>query len=298
MFNPLLKNQNKQSWSLIKLFGLAIRQPCWLASESRILIDITNNRTENANVLSPPYTTTIERDELFSKRRYAVYDVNEFFRTSPNASKFNVASIYRAEHQHQLQPSPIYANRFFVDNAFFGGKLKCKITNLQDGPLEITYLEVLPWQVRFYLHTLKIETRSVDAGADSKPSIVPIEQSLLHYEPGKYKTKPYHLELRLQLPARSLTTISFDVDKVFLRWTDYPPDANHGIYIGSSIIQATSSAGTPFRIATEPLLIGLPTPDFSMPYNVICLVSTVISLAFAPIHNFSTRFVSIIKEKR
>ena len=162
---------------------------------------------------------------------------------------------------------------------------------MQDQSLAVTYLEVLPWQVRFYLHTLRIESERIGEPADRLS--IPIEQSLLHYEPGKHKTRPYHLELRLQLPARSVTTISFEVDKVFLKFTEYPPDANHGIYIGSAII-----ASDRFRIATEPLLIGLPTPDFSMPYNVICLVSTVISLAFPPIHNFSTRFVSILKETK
>lgn len=303
MFNPLLKNLNKQSWSLIKLFGLSIRQPCWLASESRILIDISDNRTDNANVLSPPYGETVERDELFERRRYAVYDVNEFFRTNPNASKFNVASIYSNEHrQTDTAASPVYANRFFVDNAFFAGKIKCKITNNQERPLTVTYLEVLPWQVRVYLHTLKIESERIGEPAAERLNI-PIEQSLLHYEPGHYKTRPYHLELRLQLPARSVITVLFDVDKVFLKWTEYPPDANHGIYIGSAIIESSTessmeSSTDRFRIATEPLLIALPTPDFSMPYNVICLVSTVISLAFAPIHNFSTRFVSVINEKK
>ena len=254
VFNPLLKNLNKQSWSLIKLFGLSVRQACWLASESRILIDITHNRTENANVLSPPFGKTVERDEPFERRKYAVYDLNEFFRTNPNASKFNVASLYQTEHNHStLWPSPVHANRFFVDNAFFSGKIKCRITNDQDRPLSITYLEVLPWQVRFYFHTLRIESERFGKAKDRLN--LPIEQSLLHFEPGKYKTRPYHLELRIQLPARSVTTISFDVDKVFLKWTEYPPDANHGIYIGSAIIESDDH----LRITTEPLLIGLPT---------------------------------------
>lgn len=44
-----------------------------------------------------------------------------------------------------------------------------------------------------------------------------------------------------------------------------------------------------FRIYGEALLVNLPTPDFSMPYNVICLVCTVVALAFGPIHNLTTR---------
>ena len=43
------------------------------------------------------------------------------------------------------------------------------------------------------------------------------------------------------------------------------------------------------RIHTETLLVMLPTPDFSMPYNVICLACTVIAIAFGSIHNLTTR---------
>ena len=40
---------------------------------------------------------------------------------------------------------------------------------------------------------------------------------------------------------------------------------------------------------TEALLLNLPTPDFSMPYNVICLACTVVALAFGPLHNMTTK---------
>ena len=35
--------------------------------------------------------------------------------------------------------------------------------------------------------------------------------------------------------------------------------------------------------------MNLPTPDFSMPYNVICLTCTAIAIGFGSIHNFTTR---------
>jgi hypothetical protein len=44
-------------------------------------------------------------------------------------------------------------------------------------------------------------------------------------------------------------------------------------------------------IYTEILLLSLPTPDFSMPYNVICLACTVAALAFGPLHNITTKYV-------
>lgn len=40
---------------------------------------------------------------------------------------------------------------------------------------------------------------------------------------------------------------------------------------------------------TEILLVSLPTPDFSMPYNVICLTCTVVAIAFGSLYNLSTK---------
>ena len=43
------------------------------------------------------------------------------------------------------------------------------------------------------------------------------------------------------------------------------------------------------RVYTEPLLVNLPTPDFSMPYNVICLTCTVIAVGYGSLYNLLTR---------
>ncbi len=47
------------------------------------------------------------------------------------------------------------------------------------------------------------------------------------------------------------------------------------------------------QIYTESLLVNLPTPDFSMPYNVICLACTVVALAFGPLHNITTKSLEL-----
>ncbi len=53
-----------------------------------------------------------------------------------------------------------------------------------------------------------------------------------------------------------------------------------------------------YQLYTETLLINLPTPDFSMPYNVICLACTVVALAFGPMYNITTkRLVKISGEE-
>jgi len=52
------------------------------------------------------------------------------------------------------------------------------------------------------------------------------------------------------------------------------------------------------RLHTESLLVSLPTPDFSMPYNVICLACTVVAIAFGSLHNLTTRSFNVIDPEK
>ena len=127
-------------------------------------------------------------------------------------------------------------------------------------------------------------------------------QFQMAYTPGLDRKRAYMLELLLNLPANSTTTISFEIEKLFLKWTEYLPDANFGFYIPAAIITAvlpdvprdttiqTMKEGYGVvRLYTEKLIVLLPTPDFSMPYNVICLACTVVALAFGSWYNLSTK---------
>ena len=49
------------------------------------------------------------------------------------------------------------------------------------------------------------------------------------------------------------------------------------------------SATRPVRIYTEGLLVSLPTPDFSMPYNVMTLTGTIFALFFGSMFNVLVR---------
>ncbi|XP_075212777.1 phosphatidylinositol glycan anchor biosynthesis class T isoform X2 [Lycorma delicatula] len=138
------------------------------------------------------------------------------------------------------------------------------------------------------------------------------------FVPGKERIRPYYLEVVVELQQRSVTEISIEFDYMFLKWQEYPPDANHGFYVGSAIVTAmlpvarnytglpqdgslfsssfnASRPGYFIQLRTESLIINLPTPDFSMPYNVICLACTVVALAFGPIHNITTKKLHMMK---
>lgn len=60
----------------------------------------------------------------------------------------------------------------------------------------------------------------------------------LVFRPGLDRQRPHHLELRLTLPASSVTQIEWEFHKGFLKWTEYPPDAHRGFDLGPAIISA------------------------------------------------------------
>ena len=98
-----------------------------------------------------------------------------------------------------------------------------KIFNEGNEALRVVVLDVIPWYLRVFLHTMKVNN------AD------PLH---LHFVPGVDRSKPYSLEMVLDVPARSHVEISVDFEKSILKWLEYPPDANKGFYINSAIILA------------------------------------------------------------
>jgi GPI-anchor transamidase subunit T len=162
-----------------------------------------------------------------------------------------------------------------------------------NSPVEFVYLESLPWFMKTYLHTLRVKLNN----AEKDNNISLDEESLIkeiHYRPALDRRRGTQLEVRMLVPAASTVTLSYDFEKAVLRYTEYPPDANRGFDVAPAIIKITTSPGTPpLYIRTTSLLLPLPTPDFSMPYNVIILTSTVMALAFGSIFNLLVRrFVS------
>lgn len=150
-----------------------------------------------------------------------------------------------------------------------------------------------------YLHTLSATISGKDDGN--------IIQDI-YYRPALDRKRGTQLEVRLRVPPGETVLLNYEFDKAVLRYTEYPPDANRGFDIAYvtlpsriiataniiispaiiSILDSTSQKST-FSIRTTSLLLSLPTPDFSMPYNVIILTSTVMALAFGSIFNILVR---------
>jgi GPI-anchor transamidase subunit T len=118
---------------------------------------------------------------------------------------------------------------------------------------------------------------------------------------------PSTLQAMLTIPAKSMLRVSVDVSKTFLKYTEHPPDAMRGWDLPPAVLfpvtdrdGALTNASViwqtiPQRMYTPTLLVDLPTPDFSMPYNVIILSCTLMTLIFGSIFNLLTRKWVIVK---
>jgi phosphatidylinositol glycan class T len=52
------------------------------------------------------------------------------------------------------------------------------------------------------------------------------------YSPSIGRKRSSDIELKIKLPAASITTLSLDFDFAFIKVTEHHPDANHGFDIG------------------------------------------------------------------
>lgn len=330
VFNPLVQFEGKQTWSLAKIFGASIQKQCQLASHSRVHVDITDLRDrsilypQNYQEYSLQYGYS--KDKHQSVRQYATYDLQSIMLGTNKA--FNLGMKHNQMFKRPAFSSrptiPVQLRTHIAGLGAVEGTIVATVTNSLAEPVRVTYMDVAPYYLRIYLHTLTVRTRS---GQEIKPDKFNLVLS--------GDETPTLIEFSLILPANSETQISYDFQRAFLRWTEFKPDANKGVLLGSTII------GVPVRstldhlvmplcktygytrplgrlandnstvetlhlveiddemlwIYARPLLVILPTPDFSMPYNVLCLVCTVLVMAFGPIHNMTTR-KPVIKWKK
>lgn len=176
--------------------------------------------------------------------------------------------------QVPLEQPPLYAERSFIGHGQERGGVQAILTNPSlTNAVDFVYMESLPWFMKLYLHTLKAK---ITSGNDTEEKVI----QEMYYRPALDRKRGTQLEIHLRIPANSTTILTYDFEKAILRYTEYPPDANRGFDVAPAVITIGNVS-----IRTTSLLLPLPTPDFSMPYNVIILTSTVMALAFGTIFN-------------
>lgn len=167
---------------------------------------------------------------------------------------------------------PVLVSRSMTGYGLDKGGLRTVFQNNLDVEAQIIYLETLPWFMRIYLQSLTI------TGAEKDEVIKSI-----YYQPEIDRQRPTHLEFEIVLPPNSTITMAYQFDKSLLLIAEYPPDANHGFSVEPGMVRVFEPLD--YQVRTSPDLLTLPTPDFSMPYNVIIFTATVMSLTFGTVFN-------------
>ncbi|XP_057291303.1 GPI transamidase component PIG-T-like [Hydractinia symbiolongicarpus] len=299
VFDPIHANV-QNNWSLRKLFGRTLNSKCPVASTSVLIVKL-NDENIVTSILHPPANRNVQNDD----GNFHIYDLLDTDFSKP----FDVSASVKYHTKNVITPPYLLVHKYTTGYGEEVGGSTCTITNShQRENITISYFDVVPYFVRTYLHTLRVHV-------DGKQ----VNPEALRFTPANQRERPTTIEFLLTIPPQSTASVAVEFEKVFLDWMQHPPDAHHGFYIGSSVISAVypdtqNSTGISEqdtllsrfeappnrrvfrRIYTEPLLIRVPLPDFSMPYNVICLTCTVIAIAFGSIFNLTTRTFEVIDE--
>eukprot|EP01137_Pigoraptor_chileana_P013888 Opistho-2@4867 len=300
---------------LESLFDRSVVQSCPVALSSSV--DITSISPEGAFGLGHVVSHSHDLMERFSSQS-GFFDVSV---ASLPPSSAATPSPFVARKYLARAPSPSASGA----SALFG-RLWYELGNNAAGSRVAAVLsDVIPWQLRPYAHTLQVHVTDGTAEGASFRTLGRSEYAV-RLVPSVERGRPFVLELRIySLPSSPSTcVVSLDYEVAMLRMSEHPPDAHRGFDIGAATVtfevaysaspsdmvtcaktnrthlpvtlwdMRSKTAADPcdvltVRLHTESPLLTPPTPDFSMPYNVLCLTCIVMALSVGSFFNLATR---------
>lgn len=286
VFSPL-QLTGRKDWSFKTLFAKTLVKNCPLSSSTLVNVALEGDRFE---LVPADYTVS----KVSPLEEAATYDVNNSTKILNIYVKFNPKSVSSPSSAPPLH-THMYIRRVSSSGS---GSLVTHITNTAQTNVNVLYLQVIPWFLRVYVHSLELNVSPLSS-LSSHQSLTATNFS---FSPGRDREVPYTLEMVLTVPANSRVQFSIQFDPLLLRWNEYPPDAHHGRYVPSGVLtfRAPSSEDRSSQkvvtLYTETVLVYLPTPDFSMPFNVLCLVCTVIAIVYGSLFNLTTKQLVACKQ--
>lgn len=159
-----------------------------------------------------------------------------------------------------------------------------------------SYVELHPLYTTPLLHSYMLTTlgRAADGGGRHVVAEVPLFSSPLATLQGYADTPDAAgrnatcrvLSVRLTVPPGTELVVSGTFRTALLNAAAYPPDPHRGMDLPP--VMWSEPGGNAVSFSNSPLL-ELPAPDFSMPYNVITLVSTALSFFVGTMSNVLSR---------
>lgn len=277
------------SWSFKSLFNRTVESVCPLAESSKIM-----------TFLPPPQHLDwqlMERSNnpIYDSTTHAIYDTK-------NIIGKNVGIVINSSYSN-LNPS-----RISVDRRLRGGgkdlaTLYIKWTNLTDKPLHVKHLDMIPWFLQIYTHTLKFKRNGNEIGNQEKGNGEggTIFMPYISILPCHLKIRSTQMEIIFTLAPKDSLIMTMECMKKFLQFIDFPFDPNRGLDIPGAIVQyhdnengngndnKNDSSSFKYEFTTPTILMTIPTPDFTMTYNIITLSSTILSIFYGAFFNFTYR---------
>ncbi|KAN0084548.1 GPI transamidase component PIG-T [Tylopilus felleus] len=278
----------RRDWSFRFLFDRDIDVSCPVASLSTVHLIMPDVRGYR---LSPEAVSSNDTVSIYSPASHVPLDIAMSW---PEEYTFS----------YPLPPpppqTPLSIKRTLYGSSQTHGVLSVSLYNNDHNPITVGYLETLPALVTLWMHTMKVDIDGIP-----RDDLV----SDLTYHPPLLLADGHHgpstLQATLTIPGERTLRLAIELSKTFLKYTEHPPDAMRGWDLPSAVLfpiptpAGNASLGgvrsIPQRMYTSTLLVDLPTPDFSMPYNVIILSCTLVTLIFGSIFNLLTRKWVILK---
>ncbi|BGP42695.1 Subunit of the glycosylphosphatidylinositol transamidase complex-like protein [Rhodotorula kratochvilovae] len=277
----------RREFSLSSLYDRTLATACPAATASTIEL-VVPTHSLNPFSIEPDLARVVQPVD---GRDTATWDVQQ-------AGPLDVQVTWPGENvfQHpspaKLPLPPLTARRILHGVGVERGRIGVELVNNLDEEVDVVWGETWPWWLRGYLSTLEATVDGVTA-----PELI----ADLDYTPSIARKRPSTLQALLRVPARSTAQLMLAYETASLWYTEYPSDANRGFSVpgASFVLRARGNASAPrageegflaaraprLRVNTPTALLSLPTPDFSMPYNVIILTSTVAALFFGSVMN-------------
>lgn len=211
VFDPTrTTNMYARDWSLTSLFDRSFETSCPISkTTASIRLPLKADVNWNTN-------PDIVKEDAFKVAKYELDTKNNV----DLGVKWNNPEISK------MRDPPMHISRYQTGFGQERGGLAVDIYNNMDHPVEIVYLETIPWILKLYLHTLKVVQDSLEITNDGK------KVKEIYYKGSINRKNPNVLEMTILLPSKSHTLIKIGFDKTHLRITEHPPDANRGFDIG------------------------------------------------------------------
>lgn len=263
---------------------------------------------------NPHYTFSVNNE-------YEKHEKDDIISYTLNENPFKVY-LRRLKGFPQKKVNWIKANRWTVGWGQQYGTLSLLFENSLKKSLNFVYYQSTPWFMKLYFHTMKFYLNGKLLNEEESKSVIRYVLS-----PSVNREKATQLEFYINLKPSEKLLITIDFDKTHLHWTEYNFVTLRGFDIGSGLLSVNldkelrdylktqeangfvfgfgdlekelDETSSNVVIYSDIILLTCPVPDFSMPYNVIILSSTVVAIFFGSMLSTLTRkYKDIYKDNK